>query len=63
MKSHQGSRSDTDERIAGEEGGLRGESSAAPLCFNADMDQTMAKCIPNDWPYAVPGDCAHYVVW
>lgn len=22
-----------------------------------------AKCIPNDWPYAVPADCGHFVVW
>lgn len=23
----------------------------------------MAKTIPNDWPYGVPEDCGHYVVW
>lgn len=32
--------------------------------FRSDWEaQGHAKCIPNDWPYGVPGGCGHYVVW
>ncbi|KDN39466.1 hypothetical protein K437DRAFT_11422 [Tilletiaria anomala UBC 951] len=31
--------------------------------FHSSMPSTMAKVIPNDWPYGVPADCGHYVVW
>jgi hypothetical protein len=26
-------------------------------------DPTLVKTIPNDWPYAMPAECGHYVVW
>lgn len=32
--------------------------------FMADWESRgHAKCIPNDWPYGIPGGCGHYVVW
>lgn len=26
-------------------------------------DSNLVKTIPNDWPYAMPAECGHYVVW
>ncbi|EPQ30314.1 uncharacterized protein PFL1_02429 [Pseudozyma flocculosa PF-1] len=29
----------------------------------SDDGEAVVKCIPNDWPYAVPDDVEHWVVW
>ncbi|CEH16465.1 Protein of unknown function DUF3605 [Ceraceosorus bombacis] len=26
-------------------------------------DETLVRRVPNDWPYAIPEDCEHWVVW
>lgn len=37
-----------------------------PTTFFSDVvakDATLVKVVPNDWPYAMPAECGHMVVW
>lgn len=34
-----------------------------PLVFRADLPEGYIKVIPNDWPYSVPLDVSHFVIW
>lgn len=38
-------------------------STPNPTVFRADLPEEYLKVIPNDWPYSVPPDVAHYVIW
>lgn len=31
--------------------------------FRDHWDEDRCQSIPNDWPYGIPGECGHYVVW
>ncbi|KAG9099076.1 hypothetical protein FRC06_005675 [Ceratobasidium sp. 370] len=31
--------------------------------FTADIQDSLVKIVPNDWPYSVPPEIRHYVVW
>ncbi|EUC55428.1 phosphopantothenoylcysteine decarboxylase [Rhizoctonia solani AG-3 Rhs1AP] len=31
--------------------------------FTADIAEPLVKILPNDWPYSVPSEIRHYVVW
>ncbi|KAJ1302175.1 hypothetical protein OPQ81_001003 [Rhizoctonia solani] len=31
--------------------------------FTADIAEPLVKVLPNDWPYSVPSEIRHYVVW
>ncbi|QRV81890.1 Flavoprotein [Ceratobasidium sp. AG-Ba] len=31
--------------------------------FTADIQDSLVKILPNDWPYSVPPEIRHYVVW
>jgi len=34
-----------------------------PPYFTASADSSLIKILPNDWPYSVPHNIFHYVVW
>ncbi|KAG8751743.1 hypothetical protein FRC14_007635 [Serendipita sp. 396] len=34
-----------------------------PMVFRADLPEEYIKVIPNDWPYSVPLDVSHFVIW
>ncbi|KAG8829469.1 hypothetical protein FRC18_009303, partial [Serendipita sp. 400] len=34
-----------------------------PMVFRADLPEEYVKVIPNDWPYSVPLDVSHFVIW
>ncbi|KAG8716314.1 hypothetical protein FRC09_015879 [Ceratobasidium sp. 395] len=31
--------------------------------FTADIQESLVKIVPNDWPYSVPPEIRHYIVW
>ncbi|KAB5589471.1 hypothetical protein CTheo_7084 [Ceratobasidium theobromae] len=33
------------------------------MWFTADIKESLVKILPNDWPYSVPPEIRHYVVW
>ncbi|CAO1627236.1 unnamed protein product [Parajaminaea phylloscopi] len=52
----------------GEHSPLPGQSAPRPQThgheyFRPEWGPDRVKCIPNDWPYGIPVECGHFVVW
>lgn len=50
-------------RLEWQDSGPGAESTPGLEFFRPEWGLDRVKCIPNDWPYGIPGDCGHYVVW
>jgi hypothetical protein len=64
---------DNDENLAPANGtngsnihNVNDDADADPKSYFSDVvakDPNLVKTIPNDWPYAMPAECGHWVVW